>query len=217
MIKDMYYDKFLGIFKKDLFHNFYLIKTEDSYKISLYTVLFKLRDHIYDFLYIYNLDLHQYEHIRDFISKTVFNYYKNPMKNSLYCMRNVSNLKGNTISDFIKNYPQLHQILKGDYKSILDYTLEDIDYTNIYHKKKFLSKEMFRNNYHTLDIDYNFINKIYPKRVHFNNIILDKKCVYNLQKATKTIYNQDIEKNTAQIILSLILFYNSTHIKQNCL
>ena len=60
-----------------------------------------------------------------------------------------------------------------------------------------------------------FVKKYDPKNINFNNMIIDKLCLNIINSEfnkIKNFYNMDNTENL--LLLSLILFYNSTYIQQ---
>ena len=112
LIHDNYYPRFLEVFKKDQFNDFYLIKTDSNYKSCLYTVLFTIKDYTDDFLYVRNLDLQDQEkNIYKFIENSIFDYFSMGNKNVLYAIKKYTNISSNKIDTFIKQHRGLHKIV----------------------------------------------------------------------------------------------------------
>ena len=214
-IPNTYYDKIVKIIDEDFFNIFFLIKTEntESFNHCVFNVLSKLDINKLDvdILYIYDFDSKKYNNTT--IKNRIYDIYKSKNEeNKIIVLPDnikINNIKHKDLNNFLIEKNDINNKLKKNFRCISNYNLNDIDYNNIYYKNTLLGKNGFLklfNGGH--NINYNFIGKIYPKELTFNDIIINKNCLNFLSKEIidldETLYNE----NDYKIIFSLILFYN---------
>jgi len=212
------YDNVLNIIEKDLFNKFYIIKTEivDFNEACLNLLyLFNLNKLDIDFLYLFDLYNNDYNY--NFIEKSINYIYGKKLENIIITNNKLNNIIFEDLNRFLTNNEINNNIIKNTKKCITKYDIEDINYDNIYYHNNLLGKTSFLKLYKNkeLNINYNFIDKLYPKNINFNNMIIDKLCLNIINSEfnkIKNFYNMDNTENL--VLLSLILFYNSTYIQQ---
>lgn len=218
-VNQINYDKLLKIINKDLFNKFYIINTEivDNFNETCLNLLylFNLNKLDIDFLYLYDLDKNDYNY--DFLEKSIKLIYEKKLENIIITMNKLNNIILNDLNKFLINNEINNNIIRNTKKCITKYDIEDINYDNIYYHNTLLGKTSFLKLYKNKDfnINYNFIDRLYPKNMNFNNMLIDKVCLNIINSEfnkIKNFYNMDNTENL--VLLSLILFYNSTYIQQ---
>jgi len=215
-ISSNYYDRIVKIIEEDLFNIFYIIKIDniESFNYFFFNLLIKLDINKLDLDILYTYDLNSKKYNNNTIKNCIYDIYNNNIKNIISLSDlNINNIKNKDLNNFLIEKNDINNKLKKNFTCISKYNLNDIDYNNIYYKNTLLGKNSFLkllNQGHK--INYNFINKIYPKEFSFNNIIINRNCLNLLNTElidlNKSIYNQD----DYSIIFSLILFYNDVKI-----
>ena len=132
-------------------------------------------------------------------------------------MNKLNNIILDDLNKFLINNEINNNIIRNKKKCITRYSIDDINYDNIYYNNILLGKNSFLKFYKNKDfnINYNFIDRLYPKNMNFNNMLIDKACLNIINSEfnkIKNFYNMDNTENL--VLLSLILFYNSTSIQQ---
>lgn len=213
-IPNIYYNEIVKIIDEDFFNIFFLIKTEntESFNHCVFNILSKLDiDKLdVDILYIYDFDSKKYNNTT--IKNRVYDIYNNKKDKIIVLPNNnlkINNIKHKDLNNFLIEKNNINNKLKKNFRCISNYNLNDIDYNNIYYKNILLGKNSFFKLFNEgHNINYNFIDKIYPKEFSFNDIIINKNCLNFLSKEIidlgETIYGEKDYK----IIFSLILFYN---------
>jgi len=218
-VNQINYDKLLKIINKDLFNKFYIINTEiiDNFNETCLNLLylFNLNKLDIDFLYLYDLDKNDYNY--DFLEKSIKLIYEKKLENIIITMNKLNNIILDDLNKFLINNEINNNIIRNKKKCITRYSIDDINYDNIYYNNILLGKNSFLKFYKNKDfnINYNFIDRLYPKNMNFNNMLIDKACLNIINSEfnkIKNFYNMDNTENL--VLLSLILFYNSTSIQQ---
>ena len=218
-VNQINYDKLLKIINKDLFNKFYIINTEiiDNFNETCLNLLylFNLNKLDIDFLYLYDLDKNDYNY--DFLEKSIKLIYEKKLENIIITMNKLNNIILDDLNKFLINNEINNNIIRNKKKCITRYSIDDINYDNIYYNNILLGKNSFLKFYKNKDFNknYNFIDRLYPKNMNFNNMLIDKACLNIINSEfnkIKNFYNMDNTENL--VLLSLILFYNSTSIQQ---
>ena len=215
VIKKICYNKLSKIFEQDQFTKFFIIKVNDNIisEKYIFTILEEVNDKTFDFLFIYNLDPNY--NIKQFLNNNIEYCFKNKLENILITNNKTENILTTDIKNFVINNNNLHKTISKNNKSILNYNKNDIDYRNIIYNNTLISKETFLKIYNKININYNFIDRIFPKKINTNCILFDKLAVNNIKKKLSNLEVNKLDLSYNNILLSLIVFYDKINIIQS--